>query len=32
MDLHKYLAEIREGSESYEEKYKEYSKKYSLSV
>ena len=32
MDLHKYLAEIREGSESYEEKYKEYSKKYSLGV
>ena len=30
MDLHKDLAEIREGSEAYEEKYKEYSKKYSL--
>ena len=30
MDLHKYLAGIREGSEAYDEKYKEYSKKYSL--
>ena len=32
MDLHKYLAGIREGSEAYDEKYKEYSKKYSLGV
>ncbi len=30
MDLHKYIAELREGSENYEEKYKLYSKKYSL--
>jgi len=30
MDLHKYLAEIRAGSETYEAKYKEYSKVYSL--
>ena len=32
MDLHKYLAEIRAGSENYEAKYKEYSKVYSLEV
>ena len=32
MDLHKYLAEIRAGSETYEEKYKEYSAKYSLGI
>ncbi len=28
MDLHKYLAEIKQGSSSYEEKYKEYKKEY----
>ena len=28
MDLHKYLAEIKQGSASYEEKYKEYKKEY----
>lgn len=32
MDLHKYLAEIRAGSENYEEKYKEFKAKYSLDV
>ena len=32
MDLHKYLAEIRAGSENYETKYKEFKAKYSLDV
>ena len=30
MDLHKYLADIKHGSETYEEKYREYKKKYSI--
>ncbi len=30
MDLHKYLADIKQGSKIYEEKYKEYSSKYSI--
>ena len=32
LDMHKYLAEIKHGSESYEEKYEEYKKKYSFST
>ena len=31
MDVHKYLAEIKSGSETYEEKYKEYKKAYVIS-
>ena len=30
LDMHKYLADIRAGSEAYEEKYKEYTSKYSI--
>ena len=30
MDLHKYLADVKHGSEAYEEKYTEYKKKYAL--
>ena len=30
MDLHKYLADIKQGSKTYEKKYKEYSAKYSI--
>jgi len=30
LDMHKYLATIRQGSEEYDEKYKEYKLKYSL--
>ncbi|MBQ8321308.1 MAG: Na/Pi cotransporter family protein [Clostridia bacterium] len=30
MDLHRYLADIKHGSEAYEEKYREYKKKYSI--
>ena len=28
LDMHKYIADIRHGSEKYEEKYKEYKKEY----
>ena len=30
LDMHKYLASVRHGSEAYDEQYKEYSKKYSI--
>ena len=30
LDMHKYLAEIKAGSEAFEDKYKEYKRKYSL--
>ena len=30
LDMHKYLASVKHGSEDFEEKYKEYSKKYAL--
>ena len=30
LDMHKYLASVKQGSERYDEKYREYSKKYSL--
>ena len=30
LDMHKYLSAIKEGSEAYEEKYKEYKKKYAI--
>ena len=32
LDMHKYLAEIKAGSQIFEEKYKEYKRKYSLEV
>lgn len=32
MDLHRYLADVKHGSKKYEEKYKEYSKIYSIGV
>ena len=32
MDVHKYLAEIKAGSEAYEEKYKEYKKAYTIDI